>query len=169
MKRYPQFLAILVSLAFCSFCASAEEEKDLKHTKDSLAKVQEGLTKEKALLLDVRELAEWKVGHLKDARLLPLGSLRKNVSEKNEKELAKLKKSLPKKKILYCHCRSGRRCLVATKILRDLGYDARALKPGFEELVKEGFEPVEEPEKDIPKEFAEADETNQDDTDGDEG
>jgi rhodanese-related sulfurtransferase len=45
----------------------------------------------------------------------------------------------PKDKIIYCHCRSGRRCLTAADILKKQGYDVRPLKAGYEDLLKAGF------------------------------
>jgi rhodanese-related sulfurtransferase len=46
---------------------------------------------------------------------------------------------LPKEKVIYCHCRSGGRCLTAAEILKKLGYDVRPLKPGYRDLVEAGF------------------------------
>ena len=52
-----------------------------------------------------------------------------------------------KDKILYTHCAVGYRSLRAAKILKKYGYEVRALKPGYEELVKAGFESEKEPPK----------------------
>ena len=46
---------------------------------------------------------------------------------------------LPMDKIIYCHCRSGGRVLMATSILEKLGYDIRPLKAGYSELLMGGF------------------------------
>ena len=43
------------------------------------------------------------------------------------------------KKILYIHCKSGKRALTAASMLRKQGYDARALKAGFDDLRQAGF------------------------------
>lgn len=103
------------------------------HTKDSLTKVKENIKAEKALLLDVREQKEWEAGHLKAARLVPLSAL----SEAGENTQGM--KDVSKDKILYLHCRSGRRVLKAAELLKAMGYDARPLKWGYEALLDEGF------------------------------
>lgn len=68
-----------------------------KHTKDSLETVKKNMKDKKAVLLDVRELAEWKAGRLKDAKLMPLSKLRRGVDPKE------MVKGLDKKTIVYCH------------------------------------------------------------------
>ena len=103
------------------------------HTTDSLTKVKKSLADGKALLLDVREENEWNSSHLQEAKLLPLSVIRSG------KLTDKQKKFLPKDKPVYCHCRSGGRVLVVSKILRAKGYDIRPLRSGFTALVKAGF------------------------------
>jgi rhodanese-related sulfurtransferase len=103
------------------------------HTKDSLATVKKALADRKAVLLDVREKAEWDDGHLKDANSLPLSRLR---GEVKAEDLARV---LPKGQVIYCHCAAGGRCLKAAEILRKQGYDVRPLKPGYQALLKAGF------------------------------
>lgn len=46
---------------------------------------------------------------------------------------------LPKDKIVYAHCASRRRCLLAADILKEQGYDVRALTSGYKALVLKGF------------------------------
>lgn len=107
---------------------------DLEHTKDTLESVKARIAEKKAILVDVRDLEEWKEGHVKDAVHLPLRQLMEKV------DIEKLKEKLPKDKIIYAHCAAGIRSLKAGKILIEHGYDIRPLKPGFEALVKAGFE-----------------------------
>jgi rhodanese-related sulfurtransferase len=114
---------------FVLFTASATRAQE--HTKDSLDTVKQRIAEKKAVLLDVREKEEWDAGHVRDALLLPLSGLRK--------ESVDPASVLPKDKIIYCHCASGRRCLVATELLKKKGYDVRALKPGYNDLVEAGF------------------------------
>jgi rhodanese-related sulfurtransferase len=114
-------------LAFAAASSVAAE-----HTKDTPADVKKAIEKNTAILIDVREQSEWDDGHLKDARLVPLSKLKKDGS----KELVK---DLPKDKVIYCHCRSGMRSLEAAEILRKLGYNVRALKPGYKDLLDAGF------------------------------
>jgi rhodanese-related sulfurtransferase/peroxiredoxin len=129
-------------VAFLEKDADATENKKRpfqpgKHTKDSLEKVKKLLKDNKAIILDVREKSEWNAGHLKGAKLVPLSELRKNSGDKEYAK--KLGEKVPKKKIVYCHCRSGGRVIPASKILYGLGYDIRPLKFGYADLRKAGF------------------------------
>ncbi len=102
------------------------------HTEDTLAKVKHDVMAQDAILIDVREPKEWSRGHLSLAQSLPLSKLR-TTTENN------LHDRLPGNKIIYCHCLSGSRCLEAASILLFRGYDARALKPGYPDLIDAGF------------------------------
>lgn len=104
------------------------------HTKDTPDEVKKALADGKAVLLDVREKDEWDDGHLKDAKLLPLSTLKGGAKAEDVAKVA------PKDKIVYCHCGSGVRTLKAADELKKLGYDVRPLKPGYKELLKAGFE-----------------------------
>lgn len=129
---FPFIILVAIGVA----CAQA-----LEHTKDSLDVVKENLKAKKAVLVDVRERSEWDRGVLEGAILFALSVLNK---ESGSKELAdQLAKQLPKDKIIYTHCRSGKRALSAAEILKKLGYQVRPLKPGYEELVKAGFKQAE--------------------------
>ena len=108
------------------------------HTKDSLETVKKQIADNKAVLVDVRELAEWDAGHVEGAVFAPLTKLADN------KEAPAVKKKLPKGKILYFHCKSGGRCRIAADLLKDEGFDIRPLKPGYKELIEAGFKKAEE-------------------------
>ncbi len=105
-----------------------------KHTKDTPDEVKKAISDKKAVLIDVREADEWKDGHIQDAKHLPLSDLKAGVAAE------KLKALLPANKIVYLHCAAGGRCLKAAEILKAAGYDVRPLKPGYDDLVKAGFE-----------------------------
>lgn len=120
-------------LTLLSFASLVAQER-LTHTQEPLEKVKENIQSGKAILVDVRELNEWQQGHLKAARLIPQSKLR-DTAQREE-----LLKDLPKDKIIYTHCRAGGRALACGEILRQLGYDVRPLKAGFEALVQAGFE-----------------------------
>ena len=92
--------------------------------------VEEG----KAILVDVRDLVEWNSGHVRDAIHLPWRDLQGKKSDQ-------LVEKLPKDKIIYTYCAVGYRSYRAGKIVAKYKLDVRALKPGFEDLVKAGFEP----------------------------
>lgn len=126
----------LLMVFLCCPIGQAEEKPTFTksgHTTDSLDKVKKGIAEKKVVLLDVREKPEWKQGHLKDADLLPLSVIRTGKFTPEQEKL------LPKDKPVYCHCRSGGRVLVASKLLRAKGYDIRPLKLGYADLVKAGF------------------------------
>ena len=131
---------LLSAIALCFFTAfrlvSAQDA--LTHTKDSLDAVKDNVKAGKALIVDVREQNEWDAGHLKGAVLIPQSKL------KVESQLADLLKVLPKDKIIYTHCRAGGRSLTCGDILKKQGYDVRPLKPGFDDLIKAGFEKAPE-------------------------
>jgi rhodanese-related sulfurtransferase len=124
--------AVLLGLVLGAVAGSAVAE----HTKDSLDAVRQAVADKKAVMIDVREAAEWREGHLADAGLLPLSEIERGVPPKE------LEKILPKDKIVYCYCLAGGRSAEAAALLKPLGYDVRALKPGYPQLVKAGFAAV---------------------------
>lgn len=72
-------------------------------------------------LLDVRTIPEYKQGHLRDATLIPVDALAKN--------LGMLKQDKNKKIIVYC--RSGSRSLAASRILEKNGFTPLNVKGGI--------------------------------------
>lgn len=120
---------------------AAGRRTDRGHTVDSTDDIKQLLADGSAALLDVRELREWDAGHLADAQLVPLSDIQ--AATKDPDKLAKdLKAKLPENKILYLHCRSGGRVLIAAGLLKPYNYDIRPLKLGFDALTQEGFEPA---------------------------
>ena len=115
----------------------AEKVTAKEHTTDSLKTVQQRLVDNTAILVDVREQHEWDQGHLEAAVLVPLSKLREESESKDFVE--QLAQILQQDKIIYCHCRAGRRALAATSILQEMGYDVRPLKAGYADLLKAGF------------------------------
>lgn len=128
MTQFRRTLSFFVALALCPHVFAAE------HTRDSLETIRENLKAKKAVLVDVREADEWKAGHLADAESLPLSQMQQGI------DVEKLKKRFSKDKIIYTHCAAGRRSLLAGDELKKHGYDVRPLKPGFNDLLKAGFE-----------------------------
>jgi phage shock protein E len=102
-----------------------------EHTQEPIDQVKASVQTGKSTLVDVREKDEWDAGHLKDARLVTLSALKADG--------AAASKPLPKGKPVYTHCRSGKRSVTAAKILKDLGFDARALEQGYAKLLEAGF------------------------------
>jgi len=72
-------------------------------------------------LLDVRTPEEYKKGHIKGARLIPLGEL--------ESHLDKLRSDKNKQIIVYCH--SGNRSIAASRILKKHGFTPLNVKQGI--------------------------------------
>jgi rhodanese-related sulfurtransferase len=114
------------------------------HAKVPISQVKEEVLSKKAVLVDVRERAEWEQGHVKDAVFLPLSQLRNWERDGlPAKEKAELSKKLPAGVIVYTHCAAGGRSVPGGEALRKLGYDARALKPGYKALLEAGFPKAE--------------------------
>jgi rhodanese-related sulfurtransferase len=83
-----------------------------------------------AVLLDVREPAEWQTGHAAGAFHVPLGEL--------EGRLA----ALPGDRRVVVICRSGNRSATATSLLVRSGFDAVNLRGGMQAWSSAGL-PVE--------------------------
>jgi phage shock protein E len=131
----------LIFLALFAQQAAPDARPSIDWTTDSLAVVKQNLAKDKAVLVDVRSVEEWKKGTIEGALFVPIDSLRKY--SLNEE---KVKKALPpkeEKKILYTYCVVGMRAKAAGNVLNEQGYEVRPLKPGYEDLLKAGFKKVE--------------------------
>jgi NADPH-dependent 2,4-dienoyl-CoA reductase/sulfur reductase-like enzyme/rhodanese-related sulfurtransferase len=72
-----------------------------------------------AFFIDVREPAEFKRGHVDGAINIPLGELRAKLNE------------LPKEQKIIAYCLVGQRSYFATRMLTQLGYDARNISGGY--------------------------------------
>lgn len=120
-------------LACLVVCVTAALSCGADFTTDSLKTVQENIANKKAVLVDVRDKDEWIRGHVDGALLLPLTEL------KDADRLGTLLKDLPKDRVVYTHCVVGYRSRKAADILTKQGYEVRALKPGYIELIQAGF------------------------------
>jgi rhodanese-related sulfurtransferase len=90
-------------------------------------------TKEKSVILDVRDPGEYAAGHLPCAINVSRGTLEMNIWAKVPDQSEKI----------YVYCRSGARASLATKTLNDLGYkNAVLMDTAFEDWIKAGY-PVE--------------------------
>ena len=125
--RFLACASAMLLATWVSWAAAAE------HTADSLPQVRQALESGAAVLLDVREQREWDAGHLSNARLIPLSGLPQAIQN------GSLDRELPREKIIYCHCGSGRRVLTAADLLLPQGYDVRPLKAGYTDLLRAGF------------------------------
>ncbi|MGK5510095.1 rhodanese-like domain-containing protein [Brevibacillus formosus] len=75
--------------------------------------------KEELQVIDVREVDEWNAGHIKEAKLIPLGFLPHRIDE--------LDKNIP----IVMVCRSGARSHNATEYLSAQGYDVANMVGGM--------------------------------------
>lgn len=127
-------LVICLSIIPSAVLAFEDPKKTpLTHTQDSLEDVKKAVDSGKAVLVDVRELVEWKSGHVKGAVHMPFRAMQEKI------DVQKIKEEF-KDKIIYTYCAVGMRSLKAGQILVKLELDVRPLKPGYDELVKAGFE-----------------------------
>lgn len=131
MLRLVHLLSVPLCLVAVILVAA---EGPLTHTKDSLDTVKENVKAGKAVIVDVREQSEWDEVHLKGAIHVPKSKLDAGT------ELEALLKKVPKDKVIYTHCKAGRRALACGEILKKHGYDVRPLKAGTEQLLEAGFE-----------------------------
>ena len=79
----------------------------------------EDLLDQGALLVDVREPHERINGAIKGSINIPLGEIRERLIE------------LPKDQIIYVHCQVGLRGYLATRVLKNNGYETSNLSGGY--------------------------------------
>ena len=89
-------------------------------------------TDDNITLLDVRTIQEYKSGHLRDATLIPVEHLEKN--------LGMLQHDKNKKVLVYCA--TGNRSVYASRILKKHGFKPINVKGGIMDLAKEKVEIV---------------------------
>jgi len=122
-----------LALLSCVVLSAAAESP----AQESLAVVKKNIEEKKGVLVDVREPAEWKEGHIAGAISVPLIDL------DDDAQAVVLKQKLPKNQILYTYCVVGVRARTAAEWLRKDGYDVRPLKAGYKDLLKAGFKKAE--------------------------
>jgi rhodanese-related sulfurtransferase len=93
----------------------------------------QNVAEEKAVLVDVRSQEEWDKGHIECSIFLPVTSIRKQSYPET------MTSELPEEKILYTFCVVGMRAKKAAAALEKDGFTVRALKPGYDDLLKAGF------------------------------
>jgi rhodanese-related sulfurtransferase len=93
-----------------------------------LAALREAVARGDAVLVDVRERSEWDAEHFPLARHLPLSRLKEGGFPED----------LPKDKPVWVHCQSGVRSRTAAKLLKERGWDARALTQSYGKLKDAG-------------------------------
>jgi rhodanese-related sulfurtransferase len=79
------------------------------------------------VVLDVREPAEWKTGHIQGALHIPLAQLANRLPQ------------LPSGKTIVTVCRSGHRSAVAARTLTRAGHDVLNLRGGMNAWARAGL------------------------------
>ncbi|MBN1920118.1 MAG: rhodanese-like domain-containing protein [Anaerolineae bacterium] len=81
------------------------------------------------VILDVREVFEYKDGHIPDAQLIPLGELPNRLNE------------VPRDETVIIVCRSGNRSAQAHQFLLDQGFtNVHNMKGGMNDWIAAGYE-----------------------------
>jgi phage shock protein E len=130
-------MSAIFTVAIVAIVSTNSQRSNVEFTKDSLADIKKNVAGGKAVLVDVRSIEEWNNGHIEGSIFLPVTSLRKGGDPKM------ITKTLPKKKTLYTFCVVGMRAKTAAYELGKHGYIVRAVKPGYDELLKAGFKKSE--------------------------
>ena len=107
MKRISLFVGVLALMAIFIFVITSEKDEI---TRIDVKTLKNKLENEEITLLDVREVSEYKGGHIEGAVNAPLSSLDAN------------QLSYPKDEPIYVICRSGNRSAQAASQLQDAGY-----------------------------------------------
>lgn len=131
-------MPLIYALVILTAQSTNAARNNVQFTKDTLEVVKQNVLKNNAVLVDVRSEQEWKRGHIEGSIFLPVTSLQKGGDAKV------LAKTLPPKKILYTFCVVGVRARTAAIALEKHGYSVRALRPGYDDLLKAGFKAEEE-------------------------
>ena len=119
----------LLASVFCCGC-TAQNESNVLSIEDYNKAIKSDST---AVIIDVRQPAEYADGHLSGASLL-------NVLD--EQTFDKGIKKLDKQKTYYIYCRSGRRSQTASKKMQQQGLKVYDMKGGFNAWKAAGM-PVE--------------------------
>jgi rhodanese-related sulfurtransferase len=89
--------------------------------------VAERLADGSVLVIDVRQPAEWRRGHIRGSVNLPLTQLARRIHD------------LPNDKPVVAVCASGHRSAIATRTLQHAGYQAENLKGGTQAWTRAGL------------------------------
>lgn len=95
------------------------------------AALSERLAQRAVFVLDVRQPAEWRHGHIRDSHNVPLTHLKGRLA------------TLPKDKTIVTVCASGHRSNLAARTLQRNGFEVENLKGGMHSWSKTGL-PVEQ-------------------------
>ena len=94
---------LMVVLAFFFGASLGANAEEVPYNQKPLAEVKKEIQDGKAVVVDVREKAEWDEGHLKGAKLIPLPELVERLAE------------IPEDQEILLHCQGGGRASVAAR------------------------------------------------------
>ena len=117
---------ILLIFALLIFSCSSSSTEELNSIMVEEVKKIIDEDSEEYFLLDVRTLEEYygDLGHLPDAKLIPYNEIANRIDELSEQ----------KDKKIIAYCRSGRRSAIATKILKENGFEVYNMIGGMKKL-----------------------------------
>ncbi|MCH8303714.1 MAG: rhodanese-like domain-containing protein [Candidatus Marinimicrobia bacterium] len=118
-------LILLIFPLLIFSCSSSSTEELNSITVEEVKKIIDE-DSEEYFLLDVRTLEEYygDLGHLPDAKLIPYNEIANRIDELSEQ----------KDKKIIAYCRSGRRSAIATKILKENGFEVYNMIGGMKKL-----------------------------------
>ena len=118
-------LILLIFPLLIFSCSSSSTEKLNSITVEEVKKIIDA-DSEEYLLLDVRTLEEYygDLAHIPDAKLIPYNEIANRIDELSEQ----------KDKKIIAYCRSGRRSAIATKILKENGFEVYNMIGGMKKL-----------------------------------
>jgi len=118
-------LILLIFPLLIFSCSSSSTEELNSITVEEVKKIIDEESEE-YFLLDVRTLEEYygDLGHLPDAKLIPYNEIANRIDELSEQ----------KDKKIIAYCRSGRRSAIATKILKENGFEVYNMIGGMKKL-----------------------------------
>jgi hydroxyacylglutathione hydrolase len=97
----------------------------------TLAQLRSRIGHDGLVVLDVRDVSEWKAGHIPGSRNIPVGSLDQRLDD------------VPHGGTLVVHCQTGSRAAMAASLLRARGFrDVQLFSSGFAEW-RAAAQPVE--------------------------
>lgn len=124
IQKMNRLILLIFALLIFSCSSSSTEELNSIMVEEVKKIIDED--SEEYFLLDVRTLEEYygDLGHLPDAKLIPYNEIANRIDELSEQ----------KDKKIIAYCRSGRRSAIATKILKENGFEVYNMIGGMKKL-----------------------------------
>jgi len=136
MKRFFLTLSLIAALPLIAGACGIGEMSADGYENAPVSHVHEHVVQGEAspipfMVVDVRTVEEYKAGHIKGARLMPLNFLEKHLAD------------IPKDRQVYVYCHSGNRSARAAKLLASHGFTrVENMQGGIEAWKEAGYEVV---------------------------